>query len=198
MVRGTTWLYIDTSELDGTINTMRAAMTPEAFEKLMYRTLKEVGNRAKTPIARAVQEQYEVTQQWVKSAMGSPRLSVGGGVQCVIPINGHRGSIGGRFHASGGRRRKGSGTKLPIRAHIVKGQTSIMPDTMAHQGGNPPFMVNGVAFTRKTEARGPIVRVVGLGVPQMPINRSKPKVEKEILNLAEKRLEHNFYMLFGK
>lgn len=190
------WLYIDTSELDSTINHMREVLTPDQFDQFMFRTLKEVGNRAKTPIARAVQNEYEVTQGWVKSQMGNPQMSVGAGVTCVIPINGTRGSIGGRFSASGGHRSKRGG-KLKLRAHIVKGQTSVLPDTMDHQGGQPPFMVGGVAFTRKTKARGPIARVVGLGVPQMPINRAKPEVQSQIVNLLEKRLVHNFAQMFG-
>lgn len=196
MATGNRFLYIDVSELDGTIDKMRAVLDPAAFERMMYRTLKEVGNRAKVPIARAVQDEYEVKQAWVKGAMGKPKMSVGDGVQCVIPIDGHRGSIGGTYKASGGHLSK-SGGKLKLRAHIVKSQRSTLPEKMDHQGGQPPFMANGVAFTRKTKERFPIVRVVGLGVPQMPINRAEPEVQKQIVELLEKRLEHNYYHMFG-
>lgn len=196
MAGAKTWLYIDTSAVDGTINMMRDALSHEQFEALMYRTLKEVGNRAKVPVARAVQEEYAVKQAWVKGAMGSPRMSIGDGVQCIIPINGARGSIGGTFKASGGHR-GAVGQKLKLRARIVKGQSSTLPEKMSHQGGQPPFMSGGIAFTRKTKARFPIARVVGLGVPQMPINRAKPQVQDEIIKLLEKRAIHNFSHMFG-
>ena len=74
-----------------------------------------------------------------------------------------------------------------------------MPDTMEHQGGQPPFMVGGVAFTRKYKGKShPIVHVVGLGVPQMPINKSEEDVQKDIREVVEKRLVHHFGQLFGK
>ena len=196
MAAGSHFIYIDVSDLDETVDKLRSALAPEAFERMMYRTLKEVGNRAKVPIARAVQDDYEVKQAWVKGAMGKPKMSVSDGVQCVIPVDGHRGSIGGTYKASGGRVLKSTG-KAKIRARIVKSQRSTLPEKMDHQGGQPPFMANGVAFTRKTKERFPIARVVGLSVPQMPINRSEPEVRKEIVELLEKRLEHNFYHMFG-
>lgn len=191
-----TYLWIDTSEVQGTVDMMRGKLSPENFQALMYRTLKEVGNRAKTPIKRAVASEYEVTQGWVSSAMGSPRMSVGDGVQCIIPVDGTRGTIGREFSASGGRKGK-RGYALKMRAHIVKGQTSILPEKMSHQGGNPPFMVNSIGMTRKTKARYPLARVVGLAVPQMPINRAKPEVQQAIIELLEKRMIHNLEHMFG-
>jgi hypothetical protein len=201
MVRGQTWLYIDTSAVDGTIDMMRDALSHEQFEALMYRTLKEVGNRAKVPVARAVQEEYAVKQAWVKGAMGNPRMSIGDGVQCVIPINGARGSIGTTdqvFKGSGGHR-GAVGQKLKLRARILKGQSSTLPEKMSHQGGQPPFMNAryGVAMTRKTKARYPLAKVVGLGVPQMPLNQAKPQVQDEIIRLLESRAIHNFSHMFG-
>ena len=68
---------------------------------------------------------------------------------------------------------------------------------MKNQGGQPPFMSGGVAFTRKTAARLPIVRVVGLAVPQMPLNRSAEETQDQILDLTARRLEHNFYFMLG-
>lgn len=192
-----TYLHVDVSELSDTIETMRRALSTEQFNQFMYRTLKEVGNRAKTPIKRAVQEEYEVKQAWVGSAMGSPRMSIGDGVQCVIPLNGVRGTIGKEFHASGGHRGK-KGQKLKLRARILKGQSSELPPKMDHQGGNPPFMAGSIAMTRKTKARYPLARVVGLGVPQMPMNQARPETEKAIKELAEKRLIHNFQHMFAK
>lgn len=199
--------YIDTSELDETINTMKHVLEPEQFDRFIYRTLKETGDKAKSIVPKEVQAKYEVTQTWVRESMGKPKLSAGDGVQCVIPIDGHRGSIGGTFKAKGGKRRKigrgkdkgkRKGKAMPLVANIVKGQSSELPEEMKHQGGQPPFMNGKVAFTRKTKARYPIVSVVGLGVPQMPLNKAKPKIQEEIVKYMEGRLEHNFQFLFGK
>jgi len=68
---------------------------------------------------------------------------------------------------------------------------------MKNQGGNAPFVggggrINGLVVTRRTKERYPVVRVVGLGVPQMPLNRSEEKVQNAIRDLLDKRLEHNF------
>ena len=72
-----------------------------------------------------------------------------------------------------------------------------MPAKMEHQGGQPPFMIGKVAFTRKYANKShPIVHVVGLGVPQMPINKSREDVEKAIRKVVETRLVHHFEVLF--
>jgi len=46
------YMYIDASELDGLISSMREKLTPPEFDRLMKRTLNEVGRRMKTPIKR--------------------------------------------------------------------------------------------------------------------------------------------------
>lgn len=191
---GGVYLNVDMSDVQRTIDLMRGVLTREQFERLMYRTFGEAGRRSKTLIAREVVQDYVVTQAWVRSQIQRYRLSFGGPspVTCVIPISGHKGSIGGRFRARGGRR----GAR--IRASIVTAGQSTLPETMDHQGGNPPFMVNGVAFTRRTHRRFPIVRVVGLGVPQMPLNRSSDEVQDSLLQYIGNRLEHNFSFMFGK
>ena len=79
-----------------------------------------------------------------------------------------------------------------------------MPEVMNHQGGNPPFIntsapkLNGVAFTRtgkKTKnGKDAIARVVGIGVPQMPINRAEDDIQKDVMDMLMDRLEaeHKF------
>lgn len=187
------YLDIDISDLSDTIEMMRATLTEAQFKRLMYRTFAEAGRKSKTMIAREVQQDYVVTQAWVKSQIRPFRLTFGGAfpVTCTIPISSHKGSIGGRFKASGGRRGR------RISAAIVRAGRSTLPDEMKNQGGNPPFMSGGVAYTRRTKNRYPIVRVVGLGVPQMPMNRSRVKVERVLLEYIGNRLEHNFGHMFG-
>lgn len=197
-------LRIDTSEVVTLAEELSKSLTGEQFDRLMYRTLKETGAKVKTETKRAVVQDYAVTQGWVASRLKKPQLSGGGGHwTCIIPMSGKRGVIGETFSASGGRsgaRRLKSGKRqhLKMRAHILRGQRSELPAKMEHQGGNPPFMAGGVGFTRTTKHRFPIARVVGLALPQMPINKSKPKVEAAILKTMRERLEHNFQYMFGK
>ena len=180
------YLYVDMSDVAKKIDWMRGVMKKQQFERLMHRTFNEVGRKSRTLIAKEVQKDYQVTQRWVKSQIQRYRLSFGyGGVQCIIPISGHKGIIGRTFKANALRRGR-------ISAAIVKTNRSRLPKEMKNQGGNPPFMAQGMGFTRRTKARLPIVRVVGLGVAQMPLNRSRDEVTDAILDYTEKRLEHNF------
>ena len=45
---------------------------------------------------------------------------------------------------------------------------------------------------QRTKKRLPIAVVSGVAVPQMPLNRSKDDVVKELLAYMEDRLDHNF------
>lgn len=193
-VGGGAYLNVDMSDVQRTINLMRGILTKAQFEQLIHRTFREVGNRSRTLISQEVVQDYAVTRAWVRSQIENYRLTMGGlsGVTCYIPIRGHKGSIGGRFSAAGGR------SGIPMVSWIVRGGMSYLPTVMKNQGGNPPFMARGVGFTRRTKARLPIVRVVGLGVPQMPLNRSADDVQDRILEIAGQRLEHNFLYMFGR
>lgn len=190
-------IEVDISELKPVMDHMKNVMGPAKFEQFMYRTMSEVGRKVKTIVKKDVQHDYEVTQSWVGSQIGRPRISMGGaGVQCLVPVKGHRGSVGGTYKAMAFK--KGAKVRGRVRAKIVKGGTSTMPQHMSHQGGNPPFMANGIAFTRKTKKPYPIASVVGLGVPQMPMNRSQDEVQRDIVRYAEERLVHNFNFMMGR
>lgn len=191
VINGNNPLYIDMSDVGVKMEVMRMALTQAQFEKMMLRLFGEVGRKVKTIVAKDVQVDYAVTQSWVKSQIGPYSLGFGGGfpVTCKIPINGAKGVIGPRFKLSG-RKRK-------ISARIVKSNVSVLPKEMSGQGGNPPFVYGGVVYTRRTRKRHPIVRVVGLGVPQMPLNRSADAVQTDILDYIDKRLDHHFMGMFG-
>lgn len=193
-------LYIDMSHLAETIDIMKRAMSTTAFEEMMRRTFNDAGRKVKTIVKKEAQKQYEVKQEWVGSKVGWPKPQGAGHIGVVIPIKGARGSIGGTFALKNSPGRPAKGKKRrKINAKIVKGQTTTLPQTMAHQGGQPPFVANGVVFTRKYKGQPkPIVHVVGLGVPQMPLNRSEEGVQKEIQAVIENRLNHHFKTLFGK
>jgi len=196
------YMYIDASELDGLISSMREKLTPPEFDRLMNRTLNEVGRRMKTPIKKAVREQYSAPAGFVSEGIKSPRIeSSGGGMTCIIPLIGPKGNIGSTFVASGGWH-GWNPPKYRITVSILKGQRSTLPETLPHQGGQPPFRntgskIAGVVMTRKGKDRLPIERVSALALPQMPMNRAEPEVERAALDLLEKRVVHNFSHMFG-
>lgn len=212
---GGSMLYIDVTQVTQTMEKLRVCMSKPKFDEMLRRTFNDAGKKVKTILRQEVPEDYEVTAGWVGKHVGFPvPFSGAGGIGVKVPLDGVRGSIGGTFHASGGyhryshatrvhmadgtvRSRKAHWRNARVRAAIVKGNTSTMPMHMRHQGGNPPFMVGGVAFTRKTNSRFPIVRVVGLAMPQMPINRSEGDVQKEIADYTMKRLAHHFSYLIS-
>lgn len=184
---GTIYLQIDASDFYKKVEYCRQFMSKGNFTKLINRTFNEIGHRLPTPIAREIQKEYVVTQAWVKGSMGAPQI---GNMEIRVPIGSSKGSIGGRFPARG--RKSGR-----VSANIVRAGVSVLPRRMTHQGGNPPFMNGGICMTRRTAARQPTVSVVGLAVPQMPLNRAAGGVQDAILDIAEKRLMHNISFMFG-
>ena len=191
-VHGSNTWYVDMSDVRATFDYMRSVLTQEQFERLMYRTFNEVGRKSKTLIAREVRKEYAAPYGWVQQHIQHFRLSFGGSfpVTCIIPISSTKGVIGDVFKLSG-RKRK-------ISAKILKGSISTLPKKMKNQGGNPPFVASGRAYTRRTNARFPIVRVVALADPQMPMNRASAGVQSQLLNFTATRLEHNFAQMFGR
>lgn len=187
---GGAYLQVDMSDVSRLLNEMESVLSRPQFERLLYRTFNEVGRKSKTLISRAVRQDYVAQDAWIRSQIRRPQLSIGAGVECKIPINGAKGVIGQRFRAN--RLRRGR-----ISASIVRSGRSRLPRVMENQGGNPPFMVGDTGFTRRTAARLPIVRVVGLGVPQMPLNRSEDETARLLLEYTGERLEHNFMFMFG-
>lgn len=207
------YLDIDISDAKEKIESLRAVHTEKEMNALLRRAVTRTANHVKTIVGKEASKHYEVTQKKVKSYIGSPEISSGVGaigVNCCIPIKGERMTIGGTFKASGGAPgwsvRKGK--RYKINAKIVKGQGSTMPATMSHQGGHPPFIntsapkLNGVAFTRtgkKTKnGKDAIARVVGIGVPQMPMNRAEDDVQKDVMDMLMKRLEAEHKFIISK
>lgn len=202
----TTYLYVDTSELDALCKDMAGCVTTENFDRLMRRTLNEVGKRSKEPIKEGVQTEYDAPARWIQSAVYPARVGGGGGsLQCVIPLKGSRGSgarrKSGSIFNAGGKTSKGyisKGSHRRVWIRDVKGVNSVLPYHMEAYGGQPPF-INGGNFivTRAGKERGPLRFVVGLALPQMPLNRAADETSEKILKVAEKRLIHNFKHMFG-
>lgn len=212
---GGAYLYIDVSQVTATMDRLKVIMSKPSFDEMLRRTFNDAGRKVKTIMRQEIPDDYAVTAGWVGKHVGFPvPFSGAGGIGVKVPLDGARGSIGGTFAASGGyhrythatqvhmangtvRSRKAHWRNARVRAQIVKGNVSTMPSAMTHQGGNPPFMVGGIAFTRRTEKRFPIVSVVGLAMPQMPLNRSEADVQKQIADYTMARLMHHFGQLFG-
>lgn len=184
-------LYIDASHAIGVVNDLAKKLAPGQANELLRLTLVDVGRKSKTIMSDHVVEDYVVPRGWVAGQIGHPKMR---GLTVIIPVRGSRGGIGQIYPIAG---YSGSGKKRRVRANIVRSGVSTLPVTMDHQGGNPPFIAKGKVFTRKTKSPRPIVRVVGLAVPQMPMNRSKVKIENSLLEEMEKSATRHFGRLFG-
>ena len=206
---------VDVSECVATMNKLASIMSPDKAHELFRRTLVETGRKVR-PVAKAVfPGEYVMKSSWIGGAVKAMKII--GTDEVQVPIRTDRGTIGGTFPASGGaykvdatvvhmkdgttRKRNKHIRNRAIKAKIVRSGESVLPDRMpTWQGGQPPFMMkNGskkVVMTRSGPARFPIHRVVGLAIPQPPINRSQQKFEREIQAYMQKRLEHNFWQLF--
>lgn len=199
------YLRVDASDLSEKIEALRAVHTKHEFELLMYRAFKRTGGRVKTILKQDIPKEYFAKPSWIGSTVGNPKTNMGGiggaGVSCCIPIDGTRGVLGQQFAAAGPRGRRGKGKAYKITAKMVKSGASTLPATMDSYGGQPPFFAPGLGqtvFTRKSKARLPIVRVVGIGVPQMPVNRSEKDVQEDILDTLKKRIEHEHAYLISR
>lgn len=173
---------VDKSQLDAFTRQMQKRNIEAAISRGVHQT----GDKAKEIVTKAIDSKYFGGTGFIEQAIKPPQKQF---MSCVIPIKGSKGGIGSVFGAGGstgnvkakGKLRKYQLKKgLKLAAKIVRGQTSILPSTMSHQGGNPPFMIGGQVVTRRTSKRVPVVRVVGLAVPQMAENRARKKIEKDL------------------
>lgn len=185
-------IHIDATQALQTLSEAQKLLSPGKCRELLLLTLTDTGRAAKSVIGDTVTEDYVVTKGWAADKVGFPQVS--GGLTVIVPVRGSRGVIGLVYPIAGA---SGGKKKRRIKASIVRSGVSTLPAKMSNQGGNPPFIGKGMVYTRKTSKRYPIVRVVGLGVPQMPINRSKEKIEKKLLAEMEKSATRHFGRLFG-
>lgn len=202
-------LYIDTSNLNRLLNNMREVLNEKQFYQAQYHALKRAGKSARTIVKNDVRVDYAVPAGYVLGSMSAPRLSSGGGgVSCVIDIANTRGRIGPIFKAKGGRTAKRYKRGRPVGAQVYTASTSLLPTI---QTDRPHFRTSKGVYVRmvgsgyytatvryKTKhgmrtyrARKEKIRPgVGISVPQMPLNRSEPKVQQHVEELLEKRLIH--------
>lgn len=208
---------IDTSDAARKMRMLSAALSPNQMKQLERRVLRRTGRRVKTIVKREVPKEYHITPTVVGKDIKPMRMGgagVGGGdVSCAIPIEGKRHIIGGKtFPARGGRHGwKGvfTGKRYKITAQIVRGVSSTLPTAMDDKGGNAPFRnydaarLNNATFARHAGAgmppnNKPISRVVGIAVPQMPMNRAEHAVQGEIGDFMQKRVEAEFNFIISR
>lgn len=196
------YLEIDISNCKALMDHIQDTLGQEKMGRIMMRTLNEAGKRTRTILKEEIPKEYEAKPRWIQSTIGSARIGKHGNITgCTIPIDGTRGTIGkaGRFSTYGRTDRVPKGKMRKLRAKLVTGKISELPQKMNNQGGNPPFVAKGLVFTRKTDKPKPIVRVVDRGIPQMPLHRSKEDVQGRIADYTQERLAHHFRrMIEGK
>lgn len=193
------YLEIDASELQGKINDLKAVVKPERFNQIMYSIFQRTGGHVKMILRKDLPVDYHVKAGQISSAVGNAQMtSSAGGVGCAIPIRDSRGTIGGRYGASGGAHGWNSlKRKYRVKGKVVKAGVSTLPTHMSSYGGQPPFRnlgskLGGLTFTRAGKGRFPIKKVVGIAIPQMPMNRSQAEVQQDILDYMKQRIEHEF------
>ena len=194
----------DTSKLMALGNKLKKSNLEEAATKAIHAT----GDTLQQEIPTMIDKYYHGGIDWISSAVEDADKSF---MSCSIPIKGSKGGLGEVFPAGGGSSAANGGKKAQyerlmkkgakgakgggsVVANIVKAGLSRLPATLPNQGGNPPFIAGGVVMTRRTIKKFPIVRVMGLAVPQMADTRA----EKDIYKMAEKELDKNLERFIGQ
>ena len=195
-------LEVDATDLLRELTRLEGVLTPEQIDRCMVRIFRRVPGHLRRTLPREVRKEYQVKAGWVSETIKGARITGGGGAGCIIPVRGERIVVGeGGYKTAGGARGWASlKRKYRVRAHIVTAGTSTLPERM--KSGYPPFQNFSAkkipphkAFKRLTKKRGPIQSIVDIAIPQMPMNRSRPGVEKDIRDFMYKRMEHEIQQL---
>ena len=192
------YLTVDASDLEHKINLLRRNMSGAQFERAMYGIFNRTGKHVKRILQDELPKQYVISPSKVGKAVQRPQVS---GTSCIIPIRDKRGNIGSQYAASGGAHGWNSlKRKYKVKARIVRSGQSTLPGKV--MAGYPPFRNLGsklgkLTFTRTSKARGPIMKVSGIAIPQMPMNRSQGEVQQDIALFLAKQIEQRFMYLMG-
>lgn len=194
------YIEIDASETVQLLNRIQILVKPEQFRQIVYRVYKRTGRHVITAVKKSVSHDYAVKQKEVEKAIGKPKLSMySGEIGCTIPIKGNRGAIGGMFSASGSAKGWQSvRKKYRVKTHVIRGARKPLPKQMSDIGGFPPFRnstapdLHNVTFTRVTKDQLPIRKIVGIAIPQMPMNRSRDAVQDDIIKFMMQRIEQEW------
>jgi hypothetical protein len=198
-----TFLRLDVSHLQHTIQEMLAGVSPEVGTRAIQLTVWDVGKKIKTLATRAIREEYNVAYGKVLHSMSNPRFKGhGASISCVINVTGERIKIP---NAGGGGRRKGFiFSRKNLRAKIAKGDEPLPssgPKAHYVKRGGQVIVFSGGKFTmmepfhtknataKKYPAKKKRYRQgVGIAVPQMPMTRSAEKIRQEVSTMLPERL----------
>lgn len=192
------YIEIDDADFQAKIRFLADAMNPANFERAMYRIFTRTGQHVRKIVKEDVPHEYEISPSKVGAAVKAAQVS---GLSCIIPIRDRRGPIGSQYKASGGAHGWASlKRKYRVKAKIVKGGTSTLPARA--MAGYPPFRnlgskLGGLTFTRTSGARGPILKVSGIAIPQMPVNRSEAEIQKDIYDWMKAQVERECMAVLG-
>ena len=200
-------------EVDQSVKNIEKKMgeMPQEIEKANKDLAYDLKRRTPAQVKKAVREVYAVDASGYRSASISPKVvpKAGGSVELQLEYKGRNLSLK-HFHQKrvGPRSRRSDKTMAPgsafwgrpdvimvrqpkrygIYAEIIKGKKVVL--------GGHAFITtaNGatnMAFRREDGAsRYPIKAIKTLGVPEMITGRARPKVQKNIDEMMEKRYEH--------
>lgn len=190
-------ITVDSSDLMEKLNFIKNNCTEARCRQAMFTIFNRTGKHVKTILRKDIPQKYEVPAGEVGGTVGAAQVS---GMSCIIPIRGPRRGIGDKYKASGGARGWESlRKKYRVKARIVKGRTSTLPEKW--HSGYPPFRntsFSSVAFARSSGARGPIMKITGIAIPQMPMNLAEPAVQADIKTWLEKQVDDRIRaMLLG-
>ena len=197
-------IVIDASDLQMKIARLQANMKPQQFTNAMHGIFNRTGSHVKTILRKDLPIHYYAKAGDISATVKRAQVTGGGlSAGCIIPIQDRRGSVGGRYSASGGAHGWQSlKRKYRVKARVVKAGASTLPANLpGSYGGNPPFRnfsapgLNGVAFTRKTKDRFPIMKVESMAIPQMPQHRAEPDVQHDIKTYLERQMDQRFRAL---
>ena len=194
-------LYLEISGGEG-VKKLQKSCQKENLQNILNKAIQKTGTQTKRIVKDDVDNFYHGGKSWIGSAVKEPQK---GFMKCVIPVRSTKGVLGQTFAAGGsaynsgpsgaygfnskkawGKLRLKKGGK--ITAHIVKSAASTLPDKLPNQGGNPPFMNGGTVKTRRTYKSKPLVRVVGLSVPQMVNTRASSAITNDIYDKVDENI----------
>lgn len=203
-------MEVDASEVEHLIKSMESVLTPERFQRVMYGIYKRTGSRVKKILREDIPQKYEAQSGEISKVVKNPKISGGitGGYGCTIPLvdtrKKHSHGRNHTFPARGGAH----GWEIPkkgykVKVKILKGQYSTLPETIPAIGWKPfrnynADRLNQLIFARTSDAPDAKIKpVTGIAIPQMPMNRARPEVEKDIEHFFEERVYHEFDRLIG-
>lgn len=203
-------LEIDATDMQDKITKLQLVFDEKTVDKIMRRVYARAGKTIRKMVKEEIPKEYKVSKTDVGKAIGNARITGGasGASGCIIPVVGPRGIIGNDYKATGGRygwvnhRRK-----YNVGAKILVSSKSVLPLKLSSYGGQPPFRntsrvrksrLGDIAFTRLGKARLPIMRVEGIAIPQMPLNRSREAIQESVIDTMAKRIEREYLFELGK